>query len=252
MTTYDSVYIYMSILLFEPLLVPFIKFWYRKVKKYDNVEKVMNKLLPSTLKPIESSLNNSVEVVEEEEVKENIVMKYYKMSKKNKVKYVLFNQTQFIVDIVIFMTLSVTIGFMLPLVGIIMCISLYLYIHSILSNVGGKLTNATMNEKEILEKECGNIADNFKTNLNSNIYLIMVLFFSLLVFDTVGDKSGSNVAIWFSILTLFIPLILWLIKRLYLLYYYNKQYVESNEFQEGISLQNIKNSEVNNPLNNDN
>jgi hypothetical protein len=74
----------------------------------------------------------------------------------------------------------------------------------------------------------------------------MILFFSLLIFDTVGDKLGSDVALWYLILTLFIPLILWLLKRLYLLYY-NKYYVKSNEMQEGLLL---RNSELKNPLNN--
>jgi hypothetical protein len=39
-------------------------------------------------------------------------MKCYKMFKKNRKKTVFFSQTQFIVDIVLFMTLSVTVGFM--------------------------------------------------------------------------------------------------------------------------------------------
>jgi hypothetical protein len=157
MTTYDSVYIYMSILLIsEPLLVTFIKFWYRKVKEYERIEKIINKFLPSTLKPLQSSLTNSIkeDKGEEKEIKEgNIFMKCYKKFKKHRMKTILFNQTNFIVDIVIFIVLSVTVGFILPLVGIITCISLYLYIHSTLSNIGGKLTNATTNEKEILEKE---------------------------------------------------------------------------------------------------
>jgi Leucine-rich repeat (LRR) protein len=232
MTTYCSFYIYMSILLImEPLLVPLIKVCYSKIKENEGLEKMMNKLIPSSFKPLESSLTS-------------------KMTKKNRMmKTIFINQTQFIVNIVIFITLYVTVGFMLPLIGIIMCISLYLYIHSILSNIGGKLTNATIDDKEKLEKECENLFENLNMNLNRYIYPIMGIFLSLLVFDTVGDKSGSDVAIFYLTLTLLIPLILWLIKRLYLLYY-NKYYVKSNELQEGMSLQNIRNSDVKNPLNN--
>jgi hypothetical protein len=252
MATYDSVYVYMSILLIvESLLVPFLKVCYSKIKEYERIEKIMNKLLPSKLKPLQSSLTNSIkeekedEVEKENELKEgNIFLKCYKKTKKNEMKTLLFNQTNFIVDNVIFMTLSVTIGFILPLVGIMICISLYLYIHSILSNIGGKLPNATINDKAILEKECENLIKNLNINLNSYIYPIMGIFFSLFVFDIIG----SDIAIWYLIFTLLIPLILWLIKRLYLLYY-NKYYVKSNDFKEGLLLQNIRKSEVKNPLN---
>jgi hypothetical protein len=259
MTTYDSVYIYMSILLIlGSLLVPFIKFCYNKIREYERIENIINKLLPSKLKPLRSSFTNSNKNEEEEEerykdekdegIKDgNIFMKCYKKSKKNIMKTILFNQTQFIVNIVIFMTLSVTIGFILPLVGIIICISLYLYIHSILSNISGKLTNATIEDKEILEKECENIFENLSINLNSFIYPIMGIFFSLFVFDIIGDVEGSDVAIFYFIFTLLIPFILWLIKRLYL-HYSNNVNIKSTQ-QEGISLQNIRNSEVNNPLN---
>jgi Leucine-rich repeat (LRR) protein len=250
MTTYDSVYIYMSILLvLEPLLVPFIKFWYRSVQKYERMEKIFNKLIPSTIKPIEFSFNNSIEGVEEEtDVRTN--MKCYKISKKKRRINLFFSQTQLIVDIGIFMTLSVTIGFILPIVGIIMCISLCLYIHSILSNIGGKLSNTTINEKEILEKECENIVENL-INLSKNIYLIMSVFFSLFVYDTVGDKGGSDVALCFLILTILIPLILWVINRLYS-QYYNKVNAKATEHQEELQLQNSRNSGVENPLNNNN
>jgi hypothetical protein len=256
MTTYDSVYIYMSILLIlESLLVPFLKVCYSKIKEYEIIEKIMNKLLPSKLKPLQSSLTNSIKEEKEDEVEKekgikegNIFLKCYKKTKKNGMKTILFNQTNFIVDNVIFMILSVTIGFILPLVGIIICISLYLYIHSILSNIGGKLTNETIEDKELLEKECENIFENLIINLNSYIYPIMGIFFSLFVFDIIGDEEGSDVAIFYFIFTLLIPFILWLIKRLYL-QYSNNVNIKSTQQEEGISLQNIRNSEVNNPLN---
>jgi Leucine-rich repeat (LRR) protein len=257
MTTYDSVYIYMSLLLIIiSLLVPFIKTCVSKVKN-KRIKKLMNKFVPSKLKPLESSFTNYNNYKSElfkkknegndgKEIKVNLFKTCYKISRKYKINAIFLNQTQYIVDIVIFMTLSVTIGFMIPLVGIIICISLYLYIHSVLSNISGKLTNATIEDKEILEKECENIFENLSINLNSYIYPIMGIFFSLFVFDIIGDVEGSDVAIFYFIFTLLIPFILWLIKR-YLIFQSTQQ--EEKEDEDGISLQ-TRISEVCNPFNN--
>ena len=235
----------------------------------------MNTFLPSHLKPLDSSLTNNKKIdilkyparcynkvccknkndklkecEKKKEEKVNFFKKLYNRSKKNKINSIFFNQTQYIVDIVIFMTLYATIGLLCPLVGIIICISLYLYIHSVLSSIGGKLTNATKEDKENLEKECENIVDDLNINLNRYILPMIGLFFSLFVFDTIGDAEGSDVAIWYLIFTLLIPFLLWLIKRLYLLYSYIKSTQKKEKVKEGISLQNIvKNRIVNNPLN---
>jgi hypothetical protein len=242
MTIYDSVYITMSIILMlQSLLVPFIKVLYRTLNKYSKIENMISAFLPFQLKPLQRSLENSIDKEEKKE------------ERMEKIKEILFiDQRQYIFNIVLFMSLSVSIGLILPLVGVIICISLYLYIHSTLSNIGGKLNNSTKEFKEILENECENFVDNLKYSLNRFIYIIMVAFFSLFVFDIVGDVSGSDVACWYVILTLLIPFILWAIKRAYTLYYNMKVDIKSNVQQEGISLQDIT-EHVNNPLNyNDN
>jgi hypothetical protein len=83
-----------------------------------------------------------------------------------------FNQTVFVVNIVSFFTIIVTVGVIIPIVGIICSICLYFYIHITLSNMGEILNDMKDNDEDLLEQlTC------YEANCYGKLYLISLKLF---------------------------------------------------------------------------
>jgi hypothetical protein len=134
---------------------------------------------------------------------------------------VLFRKNFFVVNLVTYLSLIYTIGLVVPLLGIILCICLSIYIHTSLSSLGRSLLQVNDNEDQqqlyfdIIEKDlyrlprcmdrCGYI-----------FFYVIGIFWSGFILDTLGDESGYGRSISYplALLMLFNPLIIWIIKEI--------------------------------------
>lgn len=182
-TTYSSVFIYMSIL--QIILYPLIQIFnnnirrlYRHLNPSSKLHRLLKWILPTTFKPI-----IDISVVE---------------LQKNRNVYI-FNQSRFIVDIILTLATIVTIGIIIPPLGLIMCSCLYLYIHNTLSNLGYRISQSGMNQvelvklKKIIEKDCENIKYYCIKSLNIFLIPFTGLFFPIFIFDILGDDIGNEI-----------------------------------------------------------
>jgi hypothetical protein len=71
----------------------------------------------------------------------SMLSKYFQISNNDKNNENSFHQTVFIVNIVCFLSIAVSIGFIIPAVGISCCLGLYLYIHNTLSTMGERISD---------------------------------------------------------------------------------------------------------------
>jgi Leucine-rich repeat (LRR) protein len=192
-TTYSSIYINMAVFLATtgPLSIKLVDYLYSKIDHDSAIFKIIDKIIPDVLKPINFIKDN------------NIV----------NVKY--FNQSNFIVNIVNYISITVTIGFIIPIVGIVCSICLSIYIHNTLSSLGERISKFNEEEEENKEKLINNyeksIGDIY-TSLDHCLKIILLplicVFYSFFIFDIFGNVVGSNIA-KYSIYTtiIIIPLI---------------------------------------------
>lgn len=109
-----------------------------------------------------------------------------------------FQPSRFIVDIIIFLLIGITIGFIIPLLGIAICAGLYFYIHSTLSQIGSKILRLKSENKiknlEIfiskLEKGTEDMTIKLCKGLNILIIPVMVVIYLVLNVDQLGDEIG--------------------------------------------------------------
>lgn len=208
MADYASVYLNMSVYLVfnQPLFSIIIKYVYDLFPENSYIFILMEKLL---------------NVIDQSTIKS-----------KNKIKVNtrVFNQRRFIVDIVSFLSLALTIGIFVPLlsIGIVICLSVY--VHNTLSKLGEKIleykeyhnineTNKLINR---IEKECCDTTEILYSNLHLFLIPLMGFFYPIFFFDILGGELGyekSKFLIYFSI----VPLILWIIREYYSRFIIKKQ-----------------------------
>lgn len=120
-----------------------------------------------------------------------------------------FDQSEFIISIVTFFSMSLSIGILIPFVGMVCCFCLIIFIHNSLSRLGERLSMYAEDKEKFneliscYEKE----SENTRSKLlycSRNIILtcIWTIFLSV-IFDTLGDKIGYKEAFMVNIILFF-------------------------------------------------
>jgi Leucine-rich repeat (LRR) protein len=223
-TTYSSIYIFMSMLLIiESLIVPLIKFIYSLTESGGYYYNLLNIIIPNKMRPLHAIDSDNDE---------------------DSIDYAFFDKRAFVVNIICNIAISVSIGIVLPLLGVVFCVNIYFFIHIKLFNMGDRLSQTTSDrefqlQKESFEIECNGLMEAVISYLNLFIIPLMGLFFSFFIYDTLGDEIGSKQAKWSLLLTLFLPVILLLFLPVYNKYEkfmisYNKTTFQEESTEQGI------------------
>jgi hypothetical protein len=200
----------MSILLVigYPIMAIFnnnVRRFYKWINKDSKLFHILQYILPKSFKPLDES-NITLEVTL------GLDKKLY-----------IFNQSRFIVDIILSLTTAVSIGVIIPPVGIVICGCLYLYIHNTLCNLGYRISQTGLNKDEllklkiILEKDCELVKETAIKNIYIFLLPLMGIFSSLFVFDTLGDDLGYELASKYSVIMIIIPVFLWIFLQIFYL-----------------------------------
>jgi Leucine-rich repeat (LRR) protein len=121
----------------------------------------------------------------------------------------IFKRDRFIINIVSFLLIAVTVGVVMPILGIFICLCIYLFIHLTLTHCGIKYTKLTDEDSKLkfmkmIEIDCKGVLDSVNYSLRLFCLPLMGLFYSLFVFDTLGDAIGSAKSLWtLFVMTLF-------------------------------------------------
>jgi hypothetical protein len=216
---YGPIYVYMCIFLClgQPLVAYILKYLYLFAK--DSVfYNILEYIIPQNLKPVyNNSINSNERILSNNNDYSNrerisAVEVNSKDVKYEKSNHILFNQRAFIVNIVNFFSILSTIGIVLPFVGITCCICLSIYIHNTLTIIGGKITLPN-NESQfnniigIFNRDCEGIYKSIIVCLTM-IFPVMGCFYSIFVFDTLGDVVGAKIAVWYLLVMILFPFIL--------------------------------------------
>jgi hypothetical protein len=140
--------------------------------------------------------------------------KLFNVYENNIKKRTFFNHGVFIVNIVCSIAIILTMGCIIPLMGIICCIFLVIYIHNTLSNMGFHLSQSREQQYDFLrnfyEVNSKNITEYVQEGILSLIP-IMIVYYSIFLFDTIGNYYGFFMAGYIWLFIVFIPLIMYFV-----------------------------------------
>jgi hypothetical protein len=139
-------------------------------------------------------------------------------NKRESTRTFFFSKGRFILRIITEVATLLTFGAVFPPLAVVICVSMFSYTVFMQLLVGRFLTRAQKHRdyseiRRILENECRGVSTQL---IESFGYLIFfaALFYSLFVFDTLGDVNGSAIrTAWIGVLMLIMPgllYVLWL------------------------------------------
>jgi hypothetical protein len=108
----------------------------------------------------------------------------------------------------------------MPIVGVIISVCLILYIHNTIYTIGNRLIlsiddiSEVQNQILIIEKNCKNIDKSMK-HCMFLIFPVIGVMNAIQIFDVLGDFDGYKKSTWSFFLMLFMPLLLWLLLKMY-------------------------------------
>lgn len=224
-TDYAPIYIYMSLMLVlgSPLISLLVNFIFSRISKQTILYKIMNRLVPPSLKPINFDNHKIGSSRERDRGIDKIKLEGPLSSDEDNIRY--FNQCSFIVNIVSYTAIMATIGVIMPSVGICICLCLPLYIHNTLSSIGDRLKQSNSDEKFyllqiIFERDSEGVYDAVRISFQL-LLPVMGIFYSLFIYDTLGDVDGGMKAIWSVLYMSSIPFLIWVINKILMKYYNN-------------------------------
>lgn len=133
-----------------------------------------------------------------------------KFGKKIPPLLVIFQKDRFIINIASFLVVSVTVGMVMPTLGIFTCLCLYLYVHLTLTHLGIMYTKLVDEESKLkfmnmIENDTKGVLDSANYSFNLFLLPLMGVFYSFFVFDTLGDVIGSAKALWVLFVLTLLP-----------------------------------------------
>jgi hypothetical protein len=189
----------------------------------------MNRIVPPSLKPIYFDNDKIGSSRERDTGIDKIKLEEPLPSDEDNIRY--FNQCSFIVNIVSYAAIMVTIGVIMPSVGICICISLALYIHNTLSSIGDRLKQSNSDEnfyrlQIIFERDSEGAYEAVRISFQL-LLPIMGVFYSLFIYDTLGDVDSGMKAIWSVLYMICLPFIIWIINKILMKCNYNNDIINS-------------------------
>jgi hypothetical protein len=258
-SSYTNIYLYMSVLM---IITPTIILLSKKC--ISKIVSLLNQLRIDIFEKIgieandNSNENNDLNhiVSNNDETNSNSFFRITENLKdEQNMNEIIFDKDYFIINVVSYMIVAVTIGIVVPVVGLFICLSIYLFINIILVNLGIKISETINDDEKLIlkkkiENNCQRILEPINISLNYLMLPLMGFVFSLFIFDIMGDAIGESKSIWTIFLMNFFPLLIlfcsYILKDRITLNSNNNNSKTSNE--DNLKSTNVELFEIINPL----
>lgn len=189
-TTYASIYVFMFTIeaFATPLLLWTLK-WAHSQTAHSFMSKIANRVLPAILKPVPTSFVTSD-------------LKYFACD-------------SFAVRMVNMYAILSTFGVILPPVAAVCCVTMYCVTYHTQLLIGRLVSEAQHTSNydvlSIISSDCGNAVEMF----GSAVWIVIpfaAVFYSLFLFDTLGDAMGWREALWAPAVMCSLPVLLWMVQ----------------------------------------
>jgi hypothetical protein len=193
MDFYAAAFVYASIIASfgTPLVEQLVRRAQQGCPRESALHQHVGAVMPRILRPVES---------DPERVPDRSVLRPY------------FDATQFLVTQITSLALILTMGVVLPPLAVPVAVTMVVSAAYVLLKVGRLLTNA-YDEKQhkyvdIIEQECANVAT--PATMRRAFWMLLWFgcwFYTLFLFDTLGDAVGFSAAYWVIIVVPLLPLV---------------------------------------------
>jgi hypothetical protein len=201
MDYYSAAFVYASLMASfgTPLLEQVALQVYGRLRVGSNLHRCLGAVLPRILKPVET---------DPERIPDRSVLRPF------------FDTTQFLVAQLTSLALILTMGVVFPPLALPVAVTMVLSAVVVMLKVGRLLTNASEQAQhkyvEIIEQECANVAT--PTTMRRAFWMLLWFgcwFYTLFLFDTLGDAVGFYHAYWVIIVVPLLPLLVLVVYTVY-------------------------------------
>jgi hypothetical protein len=128
----------------------------------------------------------------------------------------IFNQRIFVVNLISFLSIILSYGLLMPIVGVFCTICLWLYIYYTMSQLSYIIENENDENNlikllDMINNDCNNMKESINSSINI-IFIVFILSFGYIVFDCIGSDPQITVydVIWYLFLfpSLYLTLLL--------------------------------------------